>query len=189
MRRSFEVLRQLYFQVWVHPPTRWLLAGTAVLYPIPYLTGWPWPWLLLLALALFCSMIDDRHLLGRRLGLTQQVSSHFFTIRSLWGWRGVFQATRLPGDCRTLLKTLVRETDVAAILPPGRYRTITHDAVLRRLRSCPNVTILRCAPAYQSDLHGALMAMTGKRCKRCAQRCAAWRANTRTFFYTEFMIE
>jgi len=165
-------------------PASGLWAGIALV-----LVDLAFMWVLLMAILFMTS----RH--GHPRYLTRILTPNFYSVRLLPGrWtiyqRRVAKQKELP-DCKTLLKDLVAEQNrLPAALEPGRYKTLTHDTVLHRLRRMQNARDIVVKPAYMSDMKSICAAMTGKRCKKCKEPCPflAQRETPRQFYLVTFEI-
>lgn len=115
------------------------------------------------------------------------ITPNFFSVRLLSGRWGIYQRRRKHRgalDCRQLLKELVADqVKLPAALEPGRYRAVTHDTVLRRLRRMENARNLVVTPVYMADMKRIHAAMVGKRCKKCRERCPFPAQDTPRQFY------
>jgi hypothetical protein len=108
--------------------------------------------------------------------LSRQLTPNFYAVRFLSARWTVFQRRpakqNLLPDCRALLKELIAEqTRLPAALAPGKYRTLTHDTVLRRLRQLQNAQDISAKPAYTAGMNSIRCAMTANRCKKCKEPC------------------
>lgn len=202
MNRSFNTLRRIWCQLLVDPfllllvlgyvilllaacaSSNGLLVGIATL-----LVDIAFMWVLLMAVLYMTS----QH--GHPRYLTRILTPYFYSVKLLPGrWtiyqRRVAKQKELP-DCKTLLKDLVAEqTKLPAALEPGKYKTLTHDTVLNRLRRMRNARDIVAKPAYIADMKSICSAMTGKRCKKCKEPCPffAQRETPRQFYLVTFEI-
>jgi hypothetical protein len=119
--------------------------------------------------------------------LAKVLTPNFFSVRLLSGRWGIYQRRRKHRgalDCRQLLKELVVDhVKLPAALEPGRYKAVTHDTVLRRLRRMENARNLVVTPVYMADMKRIHAAMVGKRCKKCRERCPFPAQDTPRQFY------
>ena len=181
-------LTKLYWQSKTHPPTAWMGFLLLLLYLSPFL-GVKAQLSAAILLLLFLLLALDAVLMKWDIPfLSRRIGEHFYALRSLGGWYGISQRTRVEENCRSMLRSLSSETGILVHLPQGRYRTRTHQTVLHRLQQAENVSLLRCIPIYKSDLKSTLNRMTAKRCNSCATKCAAYQTPPRQFYFVEFQI-
>lgn len=144
---------------------------------------------------LLCDLLSKAAARWKLPGISQPLTPDFYAVRAWNGTWSIFQR-RPPGgremDCRALLEGLVREQHILpTALPPGRYQTVTHDTVLRRLKAMPDAVIQEVMPVYTATLEHICRHMTGGRCRRCKKACPflAFRKGTRPFYYVRFCIK
>lgn len=97
-----------------------------------------------------------------------------------------------PEPCSEIMRGLIREqyTLIDAI-PPGRYKAITHDTVMRRIEAADELFIKQCRPVGMGDLKSIQARMrAGKGCSCCLQkkncRYESMISARRQFYYVEF---
>ena len=109
------------------------------------------------------------------------------------GWCFVSERRRKRSEirqktCEDIKRELVQESGhMADYLPAGKYQTITHDVVVRRLTRDAQIRICAVRPVFSDTLRSILRAQTRGRCQRCAERCAAWRQAERPFYFVKFV--
>lgn len=94
-------------------------------------------------------------------------------------------------SCRDTLRALAREPYILPDrIPPGRYRTVTHDTVLRRIETADGLRLLRVKSLGIDNLKSIHGRMRGSDCRRCAHKdnCRFSRMieEPRQFYYIEF---
>ena len=116
-----------------------------------------------------------------------EAGENFVALPALPGRpRTVCQRRGKKQTCSQQLRSLLRDShQAAAALPAGIYRTLTHEAVLKRMER-DELKILDLRPAYRSTLRSVLLCETGGRCRHCSERCAAWNQPQRQFYLTKF---
>lgn len=122
---------------------------------------------------------------------SREVGDNFRILPALFGPRLICQH-RQKGwrSCEELRRSLFRDSKTAiGDLPVGTYQTITHDAVIRRLRHVKGITVWKQRYVYSGDLHGILSGETGSRCKHCHVKCQAWSARSRAFYKVTFSYD
>lgn len=185
MSQSFNSLRRAWCKFCADPFLPPLLVGYGLLMTMAFiasstaLAGCAAAWTILIAI-LFNACPR-----GCPPGLARVLTPNFFAVR-LWSGRwGIYQK-RPTGhtDCRELLKSLLEDRHrLPAALTPGRYFTITHETVLKRLRQLPNAKDITVRPAYTAALASP--------CIRCGTKCsfALKKSNKRAFYVVTFAIE
>lgn len=202
MNQSFSSVRRFWCQLLVDPFLLPLVLGYAILLltacaPVSglwasiaqVLVDLTLGWVILVAILSMASRQGYPRCFSRIL------TPNFYSIRLLSGRWTIYQRRAakqkdLP-DCKTLLKDLVAEqTKLPAALEPGRYKTLTHDTVLNRLRRMQNARDIVAKPAYMANMKSICAAMTGKRCKNCKEPCPflAQREKLRQFYLVTFKI-
>lgn len=115
------------------------------------------------------------------------VGENFMALPALPGRpRTICQRRGKKQTCAQQLRSLLRDSHQAATeLPPGIYRTLTHEAVLKRMERS-GLKILDVRPTYRSTLRSVLLCETGGLCRHCSERCAAWNQPERRFYLFKF---
>lgn len=190
MNRSFNTIRKLWYQLKVDPLQLPLWSGYLVFLSLTIFSPtWYLVAILWVFLCLFLSRSAKR---GRPAWLATRLTPNFYSVRSLGGWQSVFQCRPMSRDCQEVIRSLWREqAALPAALRPGRYRAITHDTVIRRLKRIETARILSCVPCYTASMEKIYAAMTGGKCKKCKQPCRYY-ANakvTRQFYFVVFQID
>ena len=116
-----------------------------------------------------------------------EVGENFVALPALPGRpRTICQRRGKKQTCSQQLQSLLRDShQVATVLPLGIYRTLTHEAVLKRMERS-GLKVLDLCPAYRSTLRSVLLCETGGRCRHCSNRCAAWNQPPRQFYLVKF---
>lgn len=191
MSRNFDPIRRFWFLTRANPIQRLLWCGYLILL---LLAPMHIAFLLLAVLWAAVWLLLDKLAAAVRLpGLAKPLTPNFYALRSPWGWQGVFQR-KPPGGgtpCRELLLGLCREQNALPdALTPGRYRTVTHETVLRRLRCMENASIRSIQYAYTANMAGIYDTMTGGRCRHCTAPCLFYKAaeKERQFYFVVFDI-
>jgi len=126
----------------------------------------------------------------------KSLTINFFAIKDLSGTWRIFQRAPALGTgtavCRQVLREIltdrVRLPD-ALMANPGRYRTLTHDTFLERIKQIPGAEILTCRPAYVATLEDTISKATHGHCAKCAVRCPfVGRSQLRQFYDVTFRI-
>ena len=189
MIRNFRTsLKRQILLVALYPPCVWLLIATSALTILLMVTFDAVFLYLLLTLWVLYWVVTLPSLAGKVPWLHMEITTHFFGVRTLTGALIICQR-RSKGTCREQRHTLAHESDIAACLPSGRYRTLTHETVVLRVQRTAGVQVQSCRPVYKMDLHHILTAMTGGACKRCTKKCSAWKAPARQFYDLKFTIK
>lgn len=150
----------------------------------------PWMLPMLVSIVLMLPIIAWTHCSVRNLN---QNFAIYPSMPILDGSRYYYIAERVRDDvksssCRQIVADGLRSVpDLLDALPPGRYVTITHDAVVRRISRCPHLKMDGAIiDAGQIDLQAILQKQTKGRCRHCKSRCAAWGAPARQFYVVAF---
>ena len=116
-----------------------------------------------------------------------EVGENFVALPALPGRpRTICQRREKKQTCSHQLRSLLRDSHLAsAALPDGIYRTLTHEAVLKRMERS-GLKILNLRPAYRSTLRSVLLCETGGRCRHCSDRCVVWNQPERQFYLVKF---
>lgn len=183
--------RRVYFSVRANPPLVLLtMAGAALAAAVGLLavSGPVAGAVFFLLYSCVCCGWNALLLLG--FGRTA-VTEYFVTLR-FEGVGYVYQ--RRPkgrdfGGCRHATRELLAQRfRLPAALPPGKYRAVTHETIIRHMRPSDGLFILRSIPAYRADLNGLQARLLG--CKRCPLRaaCPIWTLGKteRQFYFIEF---
>lgn len=123
-----------------------------------------------------------------------EVGRNFHALPALpGGYRTIGQRVQKGGNreptCGELRRTLIEDSrDAIACIPAGRYQSLTHEAVLRRLERSQQVSVDSVKPAYEGTLRPVLLAQAQKRCRRCKAPCSAWEAPQRQFYLVRFRV-
>lgn len=194
MSQNFNGARAFLWGLRVNPLLPPLLGGYALLAAIALCTGGAaWLFFSLLWVLTFAAL-DWLAAHGRPRWLALGLTPHFYAVRAPAGWYGIFQRRPDGGrstDCKALLRSLAeQQRRLPAALPPGRYRALTHETVLRRLRAMENASIITATPAYTADLARIRSRMTGGRCKHCKQKCPFPQDTSvkRQFYFVTFQV-
>jgi len=116
-----------------------------------------------------------------------EVGENFVALPALPGRpRTICQRREKKQTCPQQLRSLLRDSHQAsAALPAGVYRTLTHEAVLKRMERS-GLKILDVHPAYRSTLRSVLLCEAGGLCQSCRKKCGAWNQPERKFYIVRF---
>lgn len=135
------------------------------------------------------SIVASRWVKGKVPILSRRVAENFYIVPSLRGWHSIHQLrANKTIACKEIRRSLVHTGDLNAVLPNGRYRVLSHETVLRRVRRTPGVCILKEMPMGKQDMKKTLNYMTHNRCKTCPEKCNAWRSEPREYYDVMFEI-
>lgn len=123
---------------------------------------------------------------------TRLLTPNFFAVRDFTGGWRIFQ--RSPGeigDCQVLLKGLLKDQiRLPEALLPGRYRALTHETILGRLRRLPHVEIQSCRRAYVATMEVTVSRAAKGRCRRCTDGCPfLGRSHPHQFYDVRFLVK
>lgn len=194
MSQSFNRIRQVCWQIRILPfmfPLV-LYAASLVAFCMTFIGLWFGVALCWVAVILVLERTSPH---GRPRWLARKLTPNFYSVRLLSSRWGIFQRCAVKKneqtDCIQLLKELVADqVRLPNALPPGRYKALTHDTVLRRLQRMSNARDIMAKPAYMANMAAICSAMTAKRCKTCKGNCPflAQRETQRQFYYVTFEI-
>jgi len=179
MRQGF---RRFFFRLSLDPRTP-IYGVTLFLYGYGLLTGRLIP----IFLALVLVLAAERWVkVGGR-----EVGDNFRILPSLVGPRLICQSRQKNRrSCGELRRSLILDSKLLPRdLPAGTYHTITHDAVIRRLRRVEGLTVWKQQYAYSGDLRKILSGETGGRCKHCPAKCRAWSVPPQAFYKVTFSYD
>lgn len=194
MKQSFNLLRKYLYQLPVTPFLWSTILGFTVYLVAQYgFASRMWTCIALVWLLMILGLSKtSQH--GYPRFLSRVLTSNFASIRLASGRWGIYQRRikhHGPLDCTMLVRELVNDqVNLPAALTPGKYRAITHDTILRRLKRMKNARSIVAKPVYLSNMKSIYAAMTGKRCKKCKEPCPflAQREQSRQFYDVKFEI-
>ncbi len=128
--------------------------------------------------------------IGRPRSWNRSLTPNFIAVRDFAGCWRISQRPAPPGNCKEILRELLADQRrLPEALEPGKYRTLTHDTILNRLRQMDNVEILACKPAYVATLEATLSGAVQGRCSHCSNRCPfPGRHQLRQFYDVRFLV-
>lgn len=176
MKRSFNSLLMFPPAVWFITISTISLICTMATYDSAYY------FIVLLVITPCYTVCSSSRMHMRLPWLYRPISTHFHAIRTLHGEYVIVQKKLSCQSCAQLRRSLAQELDIGNLLPPGRYITITHPLVIKRLNKAENVEISRSKPIYQCDLKPTLTAMTSGQCVSCQSKCSAWNTDPVQFY-------
>lgn len=187
MNQSFNGLRKAYYQcrsAYDFLPT---LCVALPLFAAYAITLSFLPLMCTLAWCVVMAGYDRLVLRGHPVSRARLLTENFYAVRR--GARSWIYQRKPPKGiaCTDYLRSLLQEQrTLPASLVPGRYRTITHTTILRRLQDVEGVIITRTAKAYQGRLKG----LRGRACKRCPRmRCVFGSDTLRQFYDVTFVVQ
>ena len=189
MDRNFEFPRRVWFLVKADPISQLLLGGYLPLLLLSILR--PIFFLALAAWILFWGILTVSAKRGRPAWLSTLLTPNFYSVRSPFGWRGIFQRRAESLPCRDLILSLCKEqVALPAALTPGQYRAVTHETVIRRLEHMEKVCFVQKKYAYTASMASIYNAMTHNKCRHCPHPCRFYLAaqKPRPFFYLVFTV-
>jgi hypothetical protein len=126
--------------------------------------------------------------------LAVPLTSMFYGIRAPSGRVTIFEK-RPSGkyDCRDLIRLILAQQSLLPselAMKHGKYRAITHENVLKRIRELPGVKIESTSPVYMADISANLKYLTKGACKHCKKKCPAaiGRKTKRQYYDVKFTI-
>ncbi len=135
------------------------------------------------------SIVTSKWVKGKVPILSRRVAENFYIVPSLRGWHSIHQMrANKTATCKEIRRSLAHTGDLNAFLPNGTYRVLSHESVLRRVRRTPGAHILKETPMGKQDMKKTLGYITSNRCKKCREKCSAWRTEPREYYDVMFEI-
>lgn len=185
-------LRQYWWQLKLSPFVGPMLTGWAVLaLQLPFI-GVDRLYMVILLWTVMWALLEHVAPKGHPKRRVHMLTPNFYAVRDFSNcWRIFQRRPERKENCRQLLKDLLMEQRrLPEALEPGLYRALTHDTILTRLKEMDNVAILSSSPAYVATLEGTINQATGRKCKRCSDRCPfPGRRTPRQFYDVRFLVK
>lgn len=177
-------LRRLWYESKLNPFLGPSVTGCAVLTALIPWTGLSLWYCLVLLWAALWAALEHAAPKGWPPCRVRQLTPNFYAVKDLTGGWRIFQRPSDLGDCREALRDLLKDQDrLPAALKPGRYRALTHEAVLTRLQAMAQVKSLTWKAAYMATLEEVVSRTVRRRCKGCSEHCPFHGKHKARMFY------
>lgn len=175
MKPSFNALRRCYFRTVTSPCTLWTLGGCMPALALYLHTACPFWYIAALTWCLLWLILERSVPHGHPRLFVRELTPNFYALRIFAARWVVLQRgspQRRTEDCKSLRRSLLADQQrLPAALPPGQYRAITHDGILRRLQMMENASDIAVSPAYTASMAAITRCITAGRCKKCKNPC------------------
>ena len=182
----------LWWQLKMNPFVSATLAGWLLFAPLYFFLGESIFLAILVLWGMQWAVLEHVAPNWRPCHLSRLLTPNFFAVRDLTGgWRIFQRSPGETGDCQVLLKGLLKDQiRLPEALLPGRYRALTHETILGRLRRLPHVEIQSCRRAYVATMEATVSRAVKGRCRHCTDGCPfLGRSHPRQFYDVRFLVK